>query len=46
MKFLLWFGSSQTGKSSSIKLLTGNHTIKCGEYGKGRSTTADVKVYH
>ena len=46
MKFLLWFGASQTGKSSSIKLLTNNQTIRCGEYGKGKSTTGEVRVYH
>ena len=45
MKFLLWFGMSQTGKSSSIKLLTNDKTIKCGEYGAGRATTSEVRIY-
>lgn len=27
VKVLAWFGKSQTGKSSSIKLLTNNDTI-------------------
>ena len=45
MKFILWFGMSQTGKSSSIKLLTNDQTIKCGSFGQGGSTTSDIKVY-
>lgn len=45
MKFLAWFGHSQTGKSSSIKLLTGDKSIKCGEYGYGTSTTSDIRIY-
>ena len=45
MKFLLWFGMSQTGKSSAISLLTGDKSIECGKYGKGSSTTSEVKVY-
>ena len=45
MKFLLWFGMSQTGKSSAISLLTGDKSIECGKYGKGESITKDVKVY-
>ena len=36
---------SQTGKSSSIKLLTGDQTIMCGVYGEGGSTTSEVKLY-
>ena len=44
-KVLLWFGKSQTGKSSSIKLLTGDETIQCGVYGEGRSTTSAVRCY-
>ena len=38
-RFILWFGMSQQGKSSCIKLLTGNTSIKVGEYGEGTSTT-------
>lgn len=31
--YILWIGMSQKGKSSSIKLLTGDKSIKCGNYG-------------
>lgn len=36
---------SQTGKSSSVKLLTGDKTIQCGVYGKAQSTTSLIQVY-
>lgn len=46
MKFLLcWFGHSQTGKSSSIKCLTNDKSIKCGQYGYGSSVTSDIRIY-
>ena len=42
---LLWFGKSQTDKSSCIKLLTGDPSIVCGKYGPGVSITNEVKIY-
>jgi hypothetical protein len=42
---LIWFGASQTGKSSSIKLLTGDSSIICGAPGRGESTTSDINIY-
>ena len=42
---LLFVGPSQAGKSSSIKLLTGDQSIVCGNFGKGHSTTNKIKVY-
>lgn len=42
---LIWFGATQTGKSSSIKLLTGDSSIICGALGRGGSTTSDIKIY-
>ena len=44
-KFLLWVGKSQTGKSSSIKFISGDPSIKCGKYGTGNSTTYQIKVH-
>lgn len=38
--YIMWVGMTQRGKSSCIKLLTGNENIKCGEYPKGKSTTS------
>jgi|688.fasta_scaffold1402038_1 hypothetical protein len=42
---LIWFGATQTGKSSSIKLLTGNDSIACGALGRGASTTSEISLY-
>ena len=36
---------SQHGKSSSIKLLTGDDSIVCGVPGRGESTTTEIKGY-
>jgi len=44
-KVIMCFGHTQTGKSSFIKLMTGNQTIKCGEFGVGKSTTSDIRAY-
>lgn len=41
----MWAGYTQTGKSSSIKLLTGDNSIICGEYGVGKSTTNTINIY-
>jgi GTP-binding protein EngB required for normal cell division len=42
---LVYFGSSQTGKSSTLKLLTGDDSVVCGDYGKRSSTTYDIRIY-
>ncbi len=41
----MWFGYTQTAKSSIIKLLTGDQTIQCGRPGRGGSTTSEIKIY-
>ena len=42
-KVILFFGFTQTGKSSSIKDLTGDQSIVCGN-GSGSSTTNSIKI--
>ncbi len=42
---LVWMGGSQAGKSSSIKLITRDPRIACGEYGVGRSCTYRLSTY-
>ncbi len=42
---MVWAGGSQVCKSSSIKNLTKDSSIVCGEYGMGGSTTYEVKTY-
>jgi len=40
-----FFGHTQTAKSSSIKDITGDQSIVCGN-GSGLSTTKAAKIYH
>ena len=42
---LLWVGPSQAGKSSAIKLITGDPSIVCGSFGSGNSTTNEINIY-
>ena len=44
-KIVIWTGMSGTCKSSSTKLLTGNESIQCGEFGYGESNTTNVTLY-
>jgi len=44
-KVVPFFGFTQTAKSSSIKDLTGDQSIVCGN-GSGLSTTNTVKIYY
>ena len=45
MQVLIYFGATQTGKSSTLKLLTGDESVVCGDYGKRASTTYDIRIY-
>lgn len=42
---MIYFGATQTGKSSTLKLLTGDESVVCGDYGKRVSTTYDIRIY-
>ena len=42
---MIYFGATQTGKSSTLKLLTGDESVKCGDYGKRESTTSNIRLY-
>ena len=44
-KVVIFFGNTQTGKSSTIKDLTGISSIKCGD-GSGASTSNSIEVYN
>ncbi len=42
---MIYFGATQTGKSSTLKLLTGDESVVCGEYGKRESITSNIRLY-
>jgi hypothetical protein len=45
MVLILVMGKSQQGKSTLVKLLTGDESIACGEYGVGKSCTQKITSY-
>jgi adenine-specific DNA methylase len=42
---LIYVGASQTCKSSTLKLLTGDESVVCGDERKRASTTYEVRIY-
>ena len=44
-RVIICFGYTQTGKSSLIRHLTGDDSIKVGNLATGQSTTRSINVY-